>query len=186
MEEIIHITYLNDFVYCPVSIYFHKLYGNLEKKLYQTEYQINGTAVHKAIDTKTYSTRKTILQGIDVYSDRYKIEGKIDTYNIETGELVERKNKISTIYDGYIFQIYAQYYGLTEMGYDVKKLSLYSISDNKKYNVKLPADDEKMKNKFEKIIKDIQEFEIEKYIPNNIDKCKQCIYEPVCDRSLIC
>lgn len=186
MEEIIHITYLNDFIYCPVSIYFHKLYGSVEGKLYKREYQIDGTAAHKAIDNKTYSTRKILLQGIDVYSDKYQIEGKIDIFNVETGELIERKNKINAIYDGYIFQIYAQYYALIEMGYDVKILSLYSICDNKKYNVKLPNDDEKMQEKFEKIIKDIRKFEFEKYEPQNIEKCRKCIYEPVCDRSLIC
>lgn len=185
MEEIILISYLNDFIYCPVSIYFHKLYGNLEKKLYQSEYQINGTNAHEAIDNKTYSTRKNILQSIDVYSDTYKIEGKIDTFNTDTGELVERKNKISTIYDGYIFQIYAQYYGLIEMGYAVKKLSLYSMSDNKKYDVKLPDDDLKMKLKFEKLINDMHNFKIENYKQSNVEKCRKCIYEPVCDRSLI-
>ena len=186
MEEVILISYLNDFIYCPVSIYFHKLYGNLEKKLYQSEYQINGTNAHEAIDNKTYSTKKNILQSIDIYSDTYKIEGKIDTFNIDTGELVERKNKISLVYDGYIFQMYAQYYGLVEMGYNVKKLSLYSLSDNKKYNVKLPEDDKGMKLKFEKLINDMHNFKIENYKQGNIEKCKKCIYEPACDRSLIC
>lgn len=27
MEEIILISWLNDFIFCPVSIYFHNLYG---------------------------------------------------------------------------------------------------------------------------------------------------------------
>lgn len=107
MEETIIISYLNDFIFCPISIYFHKLYGNLDRNLYQTEYQINGTNAHKAVDNKTYSTSKNILQGIDIYSQKYGIEGKIDIFNINKGELVERKNKIKQIYDGYVFQIYA-------------------------------------------------------------------------------
>ena len=28
MEDLILISNLNDFIFCPVSIYFHKLYGN--------------------------------------------------------------------------------------------------------------------------------------------------------------
>ena len=28
MDDIILISNLNDFIFCPVSIYFHKLYGN--------------------------------------------------------------------------------------------------------------------------------------------------------------
>lgn len=186
MEETILISYLNDFIFCPISIYFHKLYGKLNKTLYQSEDQINGTNAHKAIDNKTYSSRKNILQGIDIYSQKYGIEGKIDIFDIGKGELVERKNKIVQIYDGYVFQIYAQYYGLIEMSYEIRKLSLYSVSDNKKYNVKLPKEDLEMNIKFEKLIKDIHEFDIEDFKQKNIEKCKRCIYEPACDRSLIC
>lgn len=186
MEETILISYLNDFIFCPVSIYFHKLYGNLDKNLYQSEYQINGTNAHKAIDNKTYSTRKNILQGIDIFSQEYGIEGKIDLFDINKSELVERKNKIVEIYDGYVFQLYAQYYGLTEMGYEVRKMSLYSMSDNKKYAVKLPTENLEMKAKFEKLISDIRKFNIENFKQVNKEKCKRCIYEPACDRSLIC
>lgn len=72
------------------------------------------------------------------------------------------------------------------MGYEIRKLSLYSVSDNKKYNVKLPKEDLEMNIKFEKLIKDIHEFDIEDFKQKNIEKCKRCIYEPACDRSLIC
>lgn len=58
MEETIIISYLNDFIFCPISIYFHKLYGNRDKLLYQSEYQLNGTDAHKTIDQKTYTTSK--------------------------------------------------------------------------------------------------------------------------------
>ena len=72
------------------------------------------------------------------------------------------------------------------MRYKVKKLSLYSMSDNKKYAIKLPTDDFEMKMKFEKLIQDIHEFDIENFKQENKEKCKRCIYEPACDRSLIC
>lgn len=49
------------------------------------------------------------------------------------------------------------------MGYEIRKLSLYSVSDNKKYNVKLPKEDLEMNIKFEKLIKDIHEFDIEDF-----------------------
>lgn len=105
MEETILISYLNDFIFCPISIYFHKLYGNVEKELYQSEYQINGSNAHKSIDTHTYSSKKTILQGIDVYTEKYDILGKIDIFDIETGILTERKNKVNKIYDRIHFSI---------------------------------------------------------------------------------
>ncbi len=186
MEEIILISYLNDFIFCPVSIYFHKLYGKLDKILYQQQFQINGTAAHETIDMQTYSTRKDVLQGIDVYSEKYKIMGKIDVFDCKSGVLTERKNKIIEVYDGYVFQVYAQYFALIEMGYDVKKIRLHSMEDNKNYNIKLPEEDIEMFKKFESIIREIREFDIEKFTQTNVKKCEKCIYEPSCDRSLIC
>ena len=50
MENPISITMLNDFVFCPVSIYFHNLYQGVEKNLYQGKSQINGTKAHETID----------------------------------------------------------------------------------------------------------------------------------------
>lgn len=184
MEETILISYLNDFIFCPASIYFHKLYGNLETTLYQNTSQINGKASHKAVDERKYSTKKNILQGIDIYSEKFGIEGKIDIFDIDSGLLTERKRTIKKVYDGYVFQVYAQYYALTELGYEVKKIRLHSMTDNKNYNIKLPADDKDMDNKFKKLIKDIHEFNLETFKQTNVEKCKNCIYEPSCDRSL--
>lgn len=186
MEETILISYLNDFIFCPVSIYFHKLYGSLDKNIYQSKDQINGTYAHKAIDTGTYSSRKNILQGIDIYTEEFKIQGKIDIFDIKTGVLTERKNRIKEIYDGYVFQLYAQYYALTEMGYIINKIRFHSIEDNKNYDVKLPTEDKEMDNKFRKIVKEIREFDIENFEQINIKKCERCIYEPACDRSNLC
>lgn len=186
MEETILISYLNDFIFCPVSIYFHKLYGNLDKNIYQSKDQIDGTYAHKTIDTGTYSSRKNILQGIDIYTEEFRIQGKIDTFDIKVGVLTERKNKIKEIYDGYIFQLYAQYYALTEMGYTVNKMRFHSIIDNKNYEVKIPKEDIEMDNKFRNLIKEMREFNIEEFEQTNIKKCERCIYEPSCDRSKLC
>ena len=184
MEENILISYLNDFIFCPASIYFHKLYGSVDKDIYQSTYQVNGLNAHRTIDNATYSSRKNVLQGISIYSDQYKIMGKIDVFNIETGELTERKKQVKKIYDGYIFQVYAQYYGLTELGYEVKKIIIHSLDDNKNYFIKLPSEDNEMKEKFDKLIYDIHNFNIENFIQTNTKKCANCIYEPSCDRSL--
>ena len=186
MEEIILISYLNDFIFCPLSIYFHKLYGAIDKTLYQTTFQINGTNAHKAIDNRTYSAKSNILQGINVYSNKYGFQGKIDIYDADKGLLTERKNKIIKIYDGYVFQIYAQYFGLSEMGYEVESIRFHSLSDNKNYNVELPQNNKEMFEKFERLIKDIRTFDMEKFVQTNQAKCQNCIYEPSCDRSLVC
>ena len=186
MEENILISQLNDFIFCPVSIYFHKLYGAMEKSMYQTTYQTNGTNAHKTIDTGSYSTKKKILQGIAVYSEEFGVQGKIDLFDTESGVLTERKRTVVKIYDGYIFQVYAQYYALCEMGYDVKRIRIHSLTDNKNYEIKLPADDVEMDSRFRQLIRQMHEFDMENFVQTNVEKCKKCIYEPSCDRSLLC
>lgn len=185
MENAIKISNLNDYIFCPISIYFHNLYGDMDTIMYQMDYQIKGKFAHKTIDSNTYSTRKDVITSLDVYSEKYNLTGKIDIYDKSKMILIERKNKVSEIYDGYIFQLYAQYFCMIEMGYNVEKLQIYSISDNKKYDIKLPKDDVEMFSKFEEIVNNINSFEMGKYFPNNKNKCEKCIYSFSCDRSLL-
>ena len=183
MENPLNITFLNDFIFCPASIYFHSLYDGIEHNLFQNKYQINGTKVHQTIDNKTYSGSAS-LQSFEVYCEKYNLIGKIDLYIKDKKILVERKKKIKRIYDGYIFQLYGQYFAMTEMGYQVDKLILYSLDDNKKYNIVLPHEDVDMMNKFEKIIKDINCFDLNNFIQSNEEKCNNCIYAAYCDKGI--
>ena len=184
MENPINITALNDFIFCPVSIYFHSLYEDVERGLYQSAFQINGSAAHEAIDKHQYSTSVHIKQGLSVYCEKYNLIGKIDVYDSEKEMLTERKKKIKTIYDGYVFQLYAQYFAMKEMGYPVKQLRLYSMDDNKVYPIELPENDSLMLQKFETTIEEINTFSLDGFEQTNALKCKYCIYEPYCDRSV--
>lgn len=185
METYIPISFLNDFIFCPRSIYFHQLYGGYNTQLYQQKPQIAGKAAHASIDEKGYSTRKNILQGLEVYSERYGICGKIDLFDTDSGKLIERKRQIKTIYDGYVFQVYAQYYALCEMGYAVNSLALYDISHNKTYPVPLPQEDLEMQQKFENLIEQINSFDINASGFTQVEaKCRNCIYSNLCDYSL--
>ena len=185
MELYLKISYLNDFIFCPLSIYYHQLYGELSERMYYSKSQLDGKKAHSAIDEKRYSTHKNILQSLDIYSNEYKLCGKIDIFDTEKGLLTERKNHIETIYDGYIFQLYAQCLCLREMKYDVKKIRLYSCDDNKIYKIPLPESDEPMFNKFKNINKKLQEFSPALYKPTNAEKCRNCIYNDFCDRPLV-
>lgn len=176
---------MNDFIFCPLSIYFHNLYGNLNTELYHTTKQKNGQNIHEAVDNKNYSTHKNMLQSIDIFSNNYRICGKIDLFDIDTGVLTERKKHINVIYDGYIFQLYAQFYCLSEMGYEVKKIRLYSYDDNKIYPIALPNENNEMNLKFEKLIEDMHNFDLNSYEPCTKEKCEKCIYNPLCDRGLV-
>lgn len=185
MFDYIPITYLNDFIFCPRSIYFHQLCEGENQMLYHRKEQTNGRFKHESVENKNYSTKRNILQGIYVYSEKYKLCGKIDLFDIDKGVLSERKARIKEIYDGYVFQLYAQYFSLMEMGYAVNKLSLYSYDDNKSYDVLLPKDNIGMFEKFEKTISRINGFNFNE-IPLEINKqkCLNCVYEPLCDVSI--
>lgn len=184
-EEPISITNLNDFIFCPVSIYFHLLEEDEERILGQDSCQINGSAAHEKSDSATYSTKKSMLQGIWVYCEKYNLVGKIDTFDSSNGILTERKKKIKTIYDGYVFQVYAQYYALTEMGFGVNELRLYSMDDNKVYSIEKPERNPAMLSKFEKLIEEMNSFSINDFNQDNKLKCSKCIYEPLCSYSVL-
>lgn len=182
MENPISITTLNDFIFCPASIYFHMLYDGVEKSIFQCSDQLNGTKAHEATDSKTYSGSGKVLQSLEVYCEKYNLFGKIDMYDVKSKTLVERKKKVKHIYDGYIFQLYGQYFAMTEMGYEVKKLVIRSIDDNKNYDISMPYEDITMFEKFEKVIADINVFDMASFVQTNPEKCRHCIYEPYCDR----
>lgn len=183
-EQPLTISQLNDFIFCPVSIFFHSL-ENEDNIIVQDSFQLNGTNAHKYSDSATYSTKKSVLQGISVYCEKYNLIGKIDVFDEKSGILTERKKKIKVVYDGYIYQIYAQYFSLIEMGYKVNELHLYSMDDNKVYNISKPEDNKTMLKKFEHTICEINDFLFKDFKQYNISKCQRCIYEPLCSFSCL-
>lgn len=185
MESYITLSFLNDFIFCPRSIYFHQLYSIYNDQYYKQKVQIAGTEAHATIDTKKYSSRSTVLQGIEVFSEKYNIVGKIDVFDKLTGRLTERKKNVKVIYDGYVFQVYAQYFALKEMGYAVKNIRIHDLTQNKNFEIPLPEDDNVMFLKFEHVLNDIAGYDLfsTNFTPN-ISKCEKCIYSPLCDKSL--
>lgn len=179
MEDYIKISNLNDFIFCPRSIYFHNLYMNFEDKTYYSDFQINGKISHRTIDKKRYSSKKKIIQGLEVFSEELGIIGKIDVLDLNNMVLIERKKKIKKIYEGYYLQIYAQFFCLKEMGFNVKKIFFHSLDDNKRYNVKLPG--KIQKEKIKNIILKMKSFSLDLKFKQNPKKCLMCIYKELCD-----
>ncbi len=178
MQTYLKISELNDFIFCPRSIYMHNLYESFEKEVYQEKRQIRGTIVHENIENKKYSSEKRYVQAMEVYSERYNLVGKIDIFDINSGTLIERKYQIKQIFDGYWLQLYAQKMALEEMGYSVKKLKLYSLINNKAYYLK---EEEEIRNKFLSVVMDLENFTVEDLsVQQNITKCLNCIYKELC------
>lgn len=179
-NNLIQISKLNDFIFCPRSIYFHNLYYSNDEKIYHSNIQTSGKLAHKNIDEKKYSSRKNILQGIDVYSEKIGVYGKIDLFFIDEKKLVERKKKISKLFEGHYLQIFSQYFCLREMGYKIEKIVIHSLLDNRKFNLNLPK--KKDFERLKEVVNEIKNFNLfDKSFSQNPKKCINCIYKEICD-----
>ncbi len=187
MEEYIKLSTLNDFIFCPKSIYYHTLYDNYEKNIYQEQAQKEGILNHNSIETQKYSSKKNTLQWLSVFSENYKIAWKIDIFNKENWELTERKTQIfldekwkPKIYLWQKYQLWGQMICLEEMWYEVKTLFIYSLKDNKKYRIYKPSTKELLK--FEEMLEKYKKFDLlKKNWKQNTQKCIRCIYRELCD-----
>ena len=184
MESYIQISKLNDFMFCPRSLYFHGLYEKFNKKEYQETPQIEGSILHTNVDSGKYSTSKHVLSGLPVYSREYNLGGKIDIFDTKKRFLVERKALIKKMHQGYKWQLFAQYFCLIEMGYIINKLFLHSLKDNKRYEIEKPSYVEK--EMFRRLITDMKAYNIiEDYSQPLKSKCEQCIYSNLCDQYVV-
>lgn len=178
----LNISQLNDFIFCPYSIYLHNVYQTLDDDTYHDTPQVKGKIAHKGVDNGTYSTKKTVITAMAVHSDKYGLTGKIDQYFADSKKLIERKRTIKTIYDGYKLQLYAQYFCLVEMGFEVDYLGFYSMTDNKNHALALP--DDKIIDWFENHLYKIRHYNpMTDDIYINANKCTHCIYQPLCDKT---
>lgn len=180
MEELLPITNINDFLFCPRSLYFGNVFRrSLGQDGFQQVPQKVGLASHKTIDEDTYSTRKDVLSGKMVFCEKYGLLGRIDVYDCRTQTLTERKWAVSAIWEGFKMQLYAQYLALKEMGFNVKFLKLHSKKDNKTYEVALPSEEDLFR--LGEIIEEMRTFDFNApFIPNE-KKCNNCIYRELCD-----
>ena len=138
-EEYISISTLNDFIFCPYSIYLHNVYIESDEGLYHATPQTQGKIAHETIDEKKSSTSKDVLLALPVFSEKYGLMGKIDVFKIKEKLLIERKYQLKQFFQGQIYQLWAQMLCLQEMGYEVERLAFYEISTNKMIPVNYPS-----------------------------------------------
>ena len=182
MNDYIPLSMLNDFIFCPYSIYLHSMYMESDGDLYKATPQTKGTFAHQGVNEKKGSTRKSDIMSLPVYCDELGISGIIDIYKQDKHLLVERKNNLKHIFRGQIYQLWGQYFCLTEMGYEVEQLAFYEISTNKMISVELPGETGK-----QELCNFIEKFK--NYAPDsciihiNSNKCSHCIYSNLCDKT---
>ena len=181
MEPILLISNLNDFVFCPYSIYLHQVYGALDGDLYYEKVQIDGKNSHESIDNATHDTNAHVLLGTSIYSNKYGLMGKIDMFDSKKMRLTERKNQIKQIYDGYLLQLYAQYFCLIEMGFEVKSMGFHSLKDNRPFPIDIP--NVQQTHWFENYLDKIRAYDPSQALTKiNPNKCKFCIYSALCEQ----
>lgn len=152
-----------------------------DDSMFHASPQTKGKIAHKTIDTKKASNRTDDLVSLPVYSERYHLMGKIDIYNKKNKKLIERKYQLKHIFQGQIYQLWAQMFCLQEMGYDVESLAFYEISTNKMIPIELPTKEEK--ETFNSFINNFQNFSPSDDLTVNPNKCQHCIYCNLCDKT---
>lgn len=180
MDEYILISTLNDFLFCPYSIYLHNVYAGGDEDLVNAIPQTQGKVAHTTIDEKKYSSRKDEITGLSVFSDELGVMGKIDLYKGKGKRLIERKYQLKTIYQGQIYQLWAQYFCMSEMGYQIDILEFYSISTNTTFPVSIPTDENK--TELQNFIIQFKQYDPAQAIQINVNKCTHCIYCNLCDK----
>ena len=180
MEDYISISTLNDFIFCPYSIYLHNVYMDTDEGLYHATPQTRGKIVHNPIDNKKSSNRSCDLQSLPVISEEYGLVGKIDIYKGNNHQLIERKYQLKHIYKGQIYQIWAQYLCMIEMGYQVESIAFYEISTNKMIPVDLP--NQAQKSEFRSFLNAYRYYNPSLPMQINKNKCIHCIYCSLCDK----
>lgn len=181
MENWVAISLLSDFSFCPYSVYLHNVYKDTDKGIYQALPQVRGTMAHESVDNKTSSTLKTELQALPIISDQLGVMGKIDIYRTDEKLLIERKYRLKQVYRGRLYQLWAQYYCMLEMGYEVEKLAFYEISTNTTMPISLPSEDDKQE--LMDIIEEFKNYDPMAPLTTNVNKCRHCIYCNLCDKT---
>lgn len=180
MDNLIAISTLNDFIFCPYSIYLHNVYMDMDKDAYHSTPQTRGRNAHAGVDNKT-TTNNNILESLPVISNELGVYGKIDIYDRSKKILIERKYALKSIYRGQYYQLWAQFFCMVEMGYAVKGLAFYEISTRK--SLKLPVPNDTQKAELTLFIERYRNYDPKTLIKISENKCAHCIYCNLCDKT---
>jgi CRISPR-associated protein Cas4 len=151
-----------------------------DEDMYHASPQTRGKVAHQSIDNKVASTKRADIMSLSICSAKMKIVGKIDLYHKDTEQLVERKYELKQIYQGQVYQLWAQYFCMIEMGYSVKSIAFYEISKNRMIPIDIPGIKEY--NTLVSFINCYRNFNPFNSIPINHNKCVHCVYCNLCDK----
>ena len=151
-----------------------------DEGLYHATPQTKGRIAHDSIDAKKASNRADDLQSLAVMSEEFGLMGKIDIYKGKERKLIERKYQLRNIYQGQIYQLWAQYLCMKEMAYDIESLAFYEISTNKMIPIEIPSD--RQIEEFKRFLDTYRNYDPSQPLLVNENKCKHCVYCNLCDK----
>lgn len=93
MDKYIPISALNDYIFCPYSIYLHSVYMETDEDMFKATPQLSGSSAHNATNGKRHLLVEMILS-LPVYSEELGVAGIIDIYKGDQLLLIERKNNL--------------------------------------------------------------------------------------------
>lgn len=181
MDNYISLSALNDFIFCPYSIYLHQVYQDTDEDLYHATPQTRGRAAHETVEKTNSSISKSEITAIHVLSEELGIRGKIDLYRKDKKLLVERKYQLKQIYRGQLYQLWGEYFCMLEMGYEIEHIAFYETSTNRTIHIELPGDKEK--EELINFISCFRNYDPSRPIKTNRNKCMHCVYCNLCDKS---
>lgn len=152
-----------------------------DESMYHATPQTKGRVAHTTVDNKTASNRADDILSLPVYSEEYGLMGKIDVYKRKEKKLIERKYQLKQIYQGQIYQLWAQMFCLKEMGYEVDSLAFYETSANRMIPVAMPT--EQGVSNFKNFLQKFRSFDPSSSFSINSNKCRHCIYCNLCDKT---
>lgn len=92
MNDYIPLSMLNDFIFCPYSIYCIACIWSRTKTYIKPLHRLKAPLLTRGGgDEKKSSTRRSDIMSLPVYCDELGISGKIDVYKQDKHLLIERK-----------------------------------------------------------------------------------------------
>ncbi len=98
-EDYISISTLNDFIFCPYSIYLHNVYMESDNSMFHAAPQTTGRIAHRTIDTKKANNTERILNNLKImieeeFSKKFSGEDSVIIFEVDKVKLHKYGNAI--------------------------------------------------------------------------------------------
>jgi CRISPR-associated exonuclease Cas4 len=187
-EVIVQISALQHFAYCPRQ--FSLIH--IEQVWEENQYTAEGKLLHQRVDSGVFEQRKNtqFQRDVSVHSFKYKLSGKIDLLEIQTGSSniytpVEYKRGRSKAENWDKVQLCAQALCLEEMtGEKVNEGKIWYWQTRRRIDVSI---DQALRDETIQIIDKIQDYLKHGFTPlptTNPKRCRDCSLINICEPSV--